>query len=75
MKIDTALKQVVKNRITRSFQRKALPDSQRIIVETRGRGVTLSGNVRTWVERAEAQWAAFTAPGVFDVKNNIKINL
>jgi osmotically-inducible protein OsmY len=74
MKTDNALQLVVKNKIVNSFRRKALPDSKQIIVETRGGWVTLSGSARTWVERAEAQWAAFTAQGVFDVKNNIKIN-
>jgi osmotically-inducible protein OsmY len=74
MKTDTALQQVVKNKIVISFQRKALPDSRQIVVESRGRWIILRGNVRSWVEKAEAQWAAFTARGVFDVENNILIS-
>jgi osmotically-inducible protein OsmY len=73
MKADSVLEQVVKNKIMSSFQRKTLPDSRRITVETHGGWVILRGNVRSWVERAEAQWAAFAARGVFDVRNRIKV--
>ena len=74
MKTDTALQRVVKNKIVSSFSRKDLPDSRRIVVEISGRWVILRGSVRSWVEKAEAQWAAFTAPGVFDVENKINIS-
>ena len=73
MKTDAALRQDVKDRIVSSFQRQALPNSRRITVETRGGWVILRGFARSWAERAEAQWAAFAAQGVFDVENNIMI--
>ena len=66
--------QDVKGKIVSAFQRSALLDSQRITVETRGGWVILSGSVRSWGERAEAQWAVWVAPGVSEVENNIIIS-
>jgi osmotically-inducible protein OsmY len=66
--------QDIKDKIVSAFQRNALLDSRRIKVETRGGWVILSGSVRTWGERAEAQWAAWAAPGVSEVENNIIIS-
>jgi osmotically-inducible protein OsmY len=64
----------IKDKIVSAFQRNALLDSRRITVETRGGWVILSGSVRSWGERAEAQWAAWAGPGVSEVENNIIIS-
>jgi osmotically-inducible protein OsmY len=63
----------IKAKIESAFQRNALVDSKRIKIETRGGKVILNGSVRSWGERAEAQWVAWAAPGVSEVENNIKI--
>jgi osmotically-inducible protein OsmY len=70
----TVKPQDLKDKIVSAFQRNALLDPRRISVETRGSWVILSGSVRSWGERAEAQWAAWAAPGVSEVENNIIIS-
>jgi osmotically-inducible protein OsmY len=66
--------QDLKDRIEAAFGRNALLDSRRVKVETRGGRVVLSGSVRCWGERAEAQWAAWAAPGVSEVENDIIVS-
>jgi osmotically-inducible protein OsmY len=64
----------VKQRIIESFERAALIDPNNIFVEVAGSEVTLRGRVRSWRERAEAERAAWAAPGVTHVRNHIVID-
>lgn len=61
----------IKAKIEAAFRRGAIIDAQHVRVETAGGKVTLRGNVRTWVERDEAERSAWAAPGVTSVENLI----
>ena len=64
----------LKSKIENAFERNALLDARLIKIETRGGKVILKGSVHSWAERAEAQWAAWAAPGVSEVKNDIIVS-
>jgi osmotically-inducible protein OsmY len=63
----------VENKIEAAFKRSAEIDARRVSVEARDGKVILHGSVRSWVEREEAQQAAWAAPGVTAVENRITV--
>ena len=63
----------VKNQIQKALERAAQVDAQKISVEASDGKVVLRGDVRTWAEREDAERAAWAAPGVSDVQNEIRI--
>jgi osmotically-inducible protein OsmY len=64
----------VSQRITDALNRNAQLDARRIRVKTDGNTAVLDGSVSSWAERDEAESAAWSAPGVNVVKNNIEIS-
>jgi osmotically-inducible protein OsmY len=63
----------VKHRIRSSLQRQAELDADQITVEASGSRITLHGTVRSMAERREAERAAWNAPGVTLVVNEITV--
>ena len=76
--ITVAPKQVrpgdVKNMIEAALRRNAELDAQKIEVQATEGKVTLTGIVRSWAERQDAVNAAWSAPGVRDVVDQIRIH-
>jgi osmotically-inducible protein OsmY len=63
----------VKQRIEQALERAAELDAGKISVEAANGKVTLRGTVNSWTERDEAEWAAWAAPGVSGVENDLRI--
>jgi osmotically-inducible protein OsmY len=64
----------VKSQIESALVRNARLDADGIRVEVRGDRVFLRGTVQSWIEREEAERAAWASPGVGDVENELIVN-
>lgn len=64
----------IKNKIQKAFQRAAEIDSKNITVEIEGNTVILRGTVHSLLEKEEASNTAYASPGVYNVKNEIKVD-
>lgn len=64
----------IKRKIQEAFKRNAEVDANRIVVETKGSEVILTGTVRSWIEREEAERVAWSAPGVTKVEDRIVVS-
>lgn len=64
----------VRSKIEEALRRSAELDARRIRVETEDSTVKLYGTVRAWVEKDDAERAAWSAPGVTNVENYIQIS-
>ena len=63
----------VKGKIEAALKRSAEVDARRINVTVAGDKVILTGNVHSWFERDEARQAAWAAPGVKAVDDQITV--
>jgi osmotically-inducible protein OsmY len=60
-------------KIEDALKRSAQVDAAQISVEARDSKVILTGFVHSWAERNEAEMAAWRAPGVSEVKNELMV--
>jgi osmotically-inducible protein OsmY len=69
----TANASEVKVTIENALRRAAETDAQQIMVDVVNDKVTLRGTVHSWAERSEAERAAWSAPGVRVVEDNLSV--
>jgi osmotically-inducible protein OsmY len=65
----------VRERIENAIKRSADADAKKISVQTMDGKVILRGTVRSWAERQDAERAAWSAPGVTAVEDQIAIRV
>jgi osmotically-inducible protein OsmY len=63
----------IKEKIKAAFERSAKIDANKVFVETSGSSVTLNGTVASLAEKEDAGYAAWAAPGVTMVYNNLNV--
>lgn len=65
----------IRQKINSAFHRSANIDSERVDVNVIDNKVILSGRVRSLAEKEDAEAAAWAAPGVTSVENNLEVEL
>lgn len=65
----------LKQKINSAFHRSATLDSDKINVEVIGNKAILTGKVRSWAEKNDAENAVWAAQGVSKVENNLEIDV
>lgn len=63
----------VKEKIRKALERSAEIEAKNINVTVEGHKVKLRGKVHSWTEKDEVRRAAFSAPGVYEVENELEV--
>lgn len=64
---------LVKEKIKKALERSAEIEAKNISVTVDGHKVKLRGKVHSWTEKDEVRRAAFSAPGVYEVENELEV--
>lgn len=64
----------LQEKIDEAFVRSASLDANKIRINVEGDKVTLSGSVRSFAEKKDAERTAWSSPGVMQVVNNLEID-
>jgi osmotically-inducible protein OsmY len=64
----------VKEKVQAALQRQATEDAKAINVDTSGGKVTLTGHASSWRSITDAETAAWSAPGVFEVVDKVTLS-
>jgi len=64
----------IKDRIKKAFERSADLEAKNIMVTVDGHKVKLKGKVHSLAEKDEARKAAYYAPGVYEVDNELEVS-
>lgn len=64
---------IIQQKIEAALRRSAEIEASRIWITADGGVATLRGQVRTWFERSAAENAAWSAPGISEVRNEISV--
>ena len=65
----------VKEKVQAALQRQATADAKSIHIETSGGKVTLTGHASSWQSIEDAANAAWAAPGVTEVVDQVKMSM
>lgn len=63
----------IEKKITAAFHRSATVDAHKITAEVTGSKVILRGKVRSFTEKDDAEYAAWSAPGVLSVESKLEV--
>lgn len=67
--------QDVEHRVREAIIRNAALDARNVVVTVAGTELTLSGTVRSWIEKHEAELTAWSSPNVTQVHNELVVHL
>ncbi len=67
--------QDVEHRVREAIIRNAALDARNIVVTVDGTELTLTGSVRSWIEKHEAELTAWSSPNVTQVHNELVVHL
>jgi osmotically-inducible protein OsmY len=59
--------------IAAAFVRNATLDAENVVVDVRGSEIRLTGSVSCWADRHQAEYAAWSTPGVTHVDNRVHV--